>query len=84
MDASDRDWLRANRHRITVTQNDDGLVVLEFDDYEVFDATEDYLTEECDLEDFLIESDDKTNTHRIHFEDPSITRSSVLNLLDRM
>lgn len=51
MEADDRDWLRARRHQIKVCRTDDGQPCLEFDDYEVFDRMDDFLTADCvDLE----------------------------------
>ena len=48
MDAADRDWLRTNRHHIKLGHTDEGHVQLDFDDHHVFDAMNDYLTEDCD------------------------------------
>jgi hypothetical protein len=64
--SSDRDWLRANSHRIKIGVTSDGQPLLDFDDFEVFDAMEDFLIEECDgLGEFVVDSTKPQNWRMI-------------------
>ena len=48
MESADRNWLRANRHRIKIGMTEDGRPTFDFgDDYNLYDAMDDFLTEEC-------------------------------------
>jgi hypothetical protein len=67
MEDSDREWLRGNRHRMKLGQTDEGLLALDFDDYNIFDAMDDFLTEECALGELSYRSDDKRSELHIIF-----------------
>lgn len=87
MDASDRDWLRANRHRIKIGKAEDGRPTFDFEeDYELFDAMDDFLNEECAglSERFYLRHWDNPTareTHEICFDDPGLTASRLEGLI---
>jgi hypothetical protein len=84
LDSDDRQWLRTRRHRIVIARTDDGRLALEFDDYEVYDACEDFLTEECDLGDDLSIDGAKRDIPRILILDLTITEVALAALLDKV
>jgi hypothetical protein len=48
VDAKNREWLRANRHRVTIGTTVDGRPTFNFgDDCDLFDEMDDFLDEEC-------------------------------------
>ena len=52
-----------NLPHVAVVVNDLGHVVVEVDDYELFDFIEDYLTEECNLLSEWVSSGEKGTPH---------------------
>ncbi len=84
MEAQDREWLRANGHRIKIGVTDTGHHCLEFDDWNVYDATDDFLTEDC--EEILGEClhYDKDSIWKIVFIESRITRAQVEEVVARI
>jgi hypothetical protein len=90
MDVSDRDWLRANRHRIAIRQPEDGRPSFYFgSDRELEDAMDDFLSEACEGLSELVflrgwDNPTATETLEIGFEDRAMTRADLEALLARI
>jgi hypothetical protein len=83
VEAFDRDWLRANRHRIRLGATEDGRPTFDFsEDNELFDTMDDFLDEDCvgPGEHFILRHWDNPTgheTHEIVFADRRLTSSDL-------
>ncbi len=88
MEANDREWLRANKHRIKIGKMENGQPTFDFDDdYNLFDMMDDYLEEECvGLGEHypLRHWDNPTarETHEIVFDNAGFTVADLQAILD--
>lgn len=89
MDADDIDWLRDNRNRIRIG-TEGGQAFFEVDDYELFDALDDYLSEVLDdrlgevWHRDLWDNPTATSTYQLGFRDLSLTPEQLREVLERI
>ena len=87
VEAADREWLRANRHRIKIGKTDDGRPTFDFDDdYNLYDATDDFLGEECvGFGEYISlrhwDNPTARETHEIVFVEPRFTAADLEALI---
>jgi hypothetical protein len=81
VEAAEREWLRVNQHRLKIGLTDTGQPKVDIDDWDLFDAMDDYLIEDCEeaVETRLIVSE--PGHWQIVFVEPGFAMSQLERLV---